>query len=298
LDRETEPDIRHSALRVLQEYKTPEAVKTVLQLLEDPTPEMRSRAALAAQMLKATQAVPRLILLLKDETARTKAAEALGKLRAHQAMPQLIRLLDAEEQDASDAATKTLAAMQTANVIARLSRWVASKKTEKRIKAAQVIALIRSPESVSCLPPLLEDTDIRVKRAAVRGLTSADPLPLQSLTPLLEDRDPVVRLDVAGAVAKIDPQAAASSLITVLKKPDSPDLTWRYKAVEALTKIPVGVLVERLVRSSTTAMILCDCSRQRFSAWPEPSARFPISFACSNGRTTVSAGEERHSRWA
>jgi HEAT repeat protein len=199
-------------------------------------------------MLHATEAVPRLILLLRHKTTRVEAALALRLLGAVEAIPQLVKMLDAKDRDACAAAGEALTKFRATDVIGRLSSWLASEDVVRRSNAAQVIALLRSPEGVPYLLPLLNDPDLGVKREAVKGLTAAHSVPLENLLPLLDDEDPFVRLTVAGAVAKVNPDAAASSLIFLLKKSDSPDgLTWRYRAVEELARIRVDVLVERLV---------------------------------------------------
>jgi hypothetical protein len=95
----------------LGKSKSPLAVETLSEALDDAIPEVRKNAALALGKIKSVSALPPLIAELENHESdlRCEAAESLGKIGSRYAVPNLLRALDDEDVRVQKAAVTALA---------------------------------------------------------------------------------------------------------------------------------------------------------------------------------------------
>ncbi|MHB9030234.1 MAG: HEAT repeat domain-containing protein [Candidatus Latescibacterota bacterium] len=91
----------------------PLATSSLLDALDDPSPEVRREAAVALGKVRAAEAVPRLIQEMEDceSDIRSEAAEALGRIGDHTAFPSLLHALGDRDVRLRNTVVSALAAL-------------------------------------------------------------------------------------------------------------------------------------------------------------------------------------------
>ncbi len=93
-----DPGVLNSALQILV-MSDIDTTTPLIELLDDPDPDLRMTAALALGQQRQSRAIPHLIAALQDSNinVRYHAIESLGQLRARPAVPALTALLDSSD---------------------------------------------------------------------------------------------------------------------------------------------------------------------------------------------------------
>jgi HEAT repeat protein len=247
--RSEDPQLSRTAARALAEIDgsgsslTP-AIKAALDEL-DPTVIEHVMEALA---MVGAEAVPVLTAALTDEKARGSAVRALGQLgpTAKSAAPGLTALLSEKDNELVSDAALALAAIgpDAAKAVPSLAGLLS--KEDPGCRYAAVLALGRiGPTAKSTVPalqkqiskePLLAIASVwAIKRIdpTNRALASAA---LPVLTKLVTAKDEILRVQAAGALGDLGPEARDA--VPLLKKMlDDPHEDVRKTAADALAKI-------------------------------------------------------------
>lgn len=169
----TSVERRACAAEILGRLRASEALAGLIGALDDPSPAVRSEAALAAAAIAADpppEVSERLVEALGDADVerQARAQEALARLGDR----ALAALLAAVRGASGDAERPTATA---------------------RSAAVKLLALLWQPEIVPALAPLLADEDPRLRLTAVRALATQGASAAPVLAKALEDRFRPVR---------------------------------------------------------------------------------------------------------
>jgi HEAT repeat protein len=153
----------------LSRQATKEAART---LRSAAAPEERSRAALALAD-SGQSAVSPLVRALEDPSAdvREKAALALGLQSDRSVVPHLLRALTDPDAQVREKAALGLALRRDASVVEPLVAALGDPDGQVREKAAIALGTTADPRARAALEGALKDPDSQVREKAVAGLT-------------------------------------------------------------------------------------------------------------------------------
>ena len=182
--KNSNPKIRVSALRILGEVEADKQIfDAIVPLIQDPVPQVRLTVASSFVQMRALskETLPKLSLLLQDSDAKvrekTLMSLSLMSRNANSALPQITRLLTDTDPNVRAAAIWAMAFVG-AKLRVLIPQAVVMLKDDHppvRKNALVVIGLSGlkakdSPELVSAILPLLQDSDRDVRREAVDAL--------------------------------------------------------------------------------------------------------------------------------
>ncbi len=207
--KDSDADVRKSALHALTRFRTPAAFDAFMVALKDLDPDVRQQAAFGLSQLRDDRATDALIGALKDENAdvRQQAAFALSQLRESRAVPGLTAALKDVDEDVREQALFALSQIRDVTAVPALIGALGDAKPNVRQQAAFALSQIGD-------------------RAAVPGLITA-----------LKDNDAEVRQQAAFALSQIGDESAIEALTAAIKDPVA-DV--RQQAIFALTQIADG----------------------------------------------------------
>ena len=215
---------------------------------KDKDPALRSHAAFMLGQIgpEAKVAVPILTELLADQDRKVRecAAYALGRIGpdAKPAVPVLMELLKDQDYLVRWNAVRALGSVGPGakSAIPALVKLLDGKDRSLRVNVARTLGHIGADgnTTVRVLVELLRDRQVRGAAILALGDVERDAkAAIPALTALLGDPDPGIRLDVADALVKINPEAkdAAIQALAELTK----DKRWwvRRGAAKSLGKI-------------------------------------------------------------
>ncbi len=210
-------NVRFEAAYALGKMKAREALRPLMEALDDPEMLGREGAALALGMLKDPAAVQALSRRLEEDPespVRCHAASALGEIGDSRALPALERALK-------------------------------DKEGGVRLDAAEAIILITGRGGTSGLALSLRDPDRNIRQAAARMLgSSKDPQAGQLLLGALSDPDRDVRGEAAEQLGERKEARAIRPLISILRIDDD---YLRHIAEVALGKIGAPAFQDLIV---------------------------------------------------
>lgn len=214
--KDSDPQIRLTAVRALAAYDIKDTKKYLLPMLEDKDANVRGEAANALGVGKVEEAIPVVAQWLQDinKQTRVKAADVLGLIGSQKAVQPLSRALADTEGDVRRAAVEALGKIGGESV---------------------VVPIIGR----------LEDDQVAVRRAAVEKLKDLGDS--RAVIPLLErfgDSSKDVRITAIQAVGRLGDQSAAPALIRLLR---DQMLEIRLAAVEALGLLKAPAAVDALI---------------------------------------------------
>jgi beta-lactamase regulating signal transducer with metallopeptidase domain len=207
--KDSDADVRKSALHALTRFHSPVAFDAFMTALKDQDPDVRQQAAFGLSQLRDDRATDALIGALKDENAdvRQQAAFALSQLREAKAVPALTAVLNDPDEDVREQALFALSQIRDVSAVPALIGALGDAKANVRQQAAFALSQIGD-------------------RAAVPGLITA-----------LKDEDADVRQQAAFALSQIGDESAIDALTAAVKDPVA-DV--RQQAIFALTQIAEG----------------------------------------------------------
>jgi HEAT repeat protein len=195
-------------------------IPPLVELLNDPNPEVRQTAAMALGKIARPHAAPALVEKLRDPdpVVRRESAWALGNLGdevTDQAGVALVKRLGDPSDEVKAAAAQALGGMRaTPDLVERLTETLRRGDVPTKRATIQALALLEAPASYQALVEALRDDDARVRQGAIAALGElgdARALPLIR-DRLLHDRDVGVRSEAAFRLGKFGDATVVSAL--------------------------------------------------------------------------------------
>ncbi len=195
-------------------------VPLLVELLNDPNPDVRQTAAMALGKIARPQAALVLVEKLRDPdpVVRRDSAWALGNLGDEvkgQVGIALVEKLGDPSDEVKTAAAQALGKIRaTPHIVERLTATLRQADVPTKRAAVQALALLEAPASYRALVEALRDDDARVRQGAVAALgelADARALPLLR-DRLRRDRDVGVRSEAAFRLGKFGDATVVSAL--------------------------------------------------------------------------------------
>jgi HEAT repeat protein len=222
------------------------AVLPLLAMLDHRSAAVRRTVAELLGTIGDARALPGLARAVrdKDRQARMIAVAGLGNLKSAGAVEVLLEMLTTDDQGMNDAAGRALAALGTL-ATDQLVQLLESPERELRVRAAQLLGLIRDMQAFHPLIRALQDPWYLVRAAAATSLGNLlDPQAADPLLENLHDEHPAVRAAVAGALGQLRELRATEPLLALLKEPED---SVREAVVRALGRIGDPAVIGTLV---------------------------------------------------
>lgn len=222
-----------------------DAVTEQIAALRDEDWAVRENAAHLLGTLKDPRAVTPLIALLRDQdrSVREAAIEALRAIGA-QSVEALGTCLDQPDLSVQEAAAAILSTIADERVLPLLIKALQSSDWIVRMQAAKALGLVKHPDAIAPLIPLLQDKVKAVREEAAAGLAAIGDSAIPSLVSALRHEEWLVRLHAVEALGKTRSPQAVEPLLSILF--NDQDSAVREDAVRALGEIRDPQAVEYL----------------------------------------------------
>ncbi len=196
----------------------------LLAFLDDPNPQVRRRAVLAAGRIGDTLAVSALIESLDDPdtTVRAYTAFALGSVRGRQAKDAVYqRLKEETNPTALRFLLWTMGRLYAQDYADSLLPFLDHDNPGVRTEAALVQGAVMNREAGLALGPLLQDPDPLVRSYACHALTRLKPPALaDEIAPLQDDPNLNVVASATMALGNTGDSEYHSDIVKMLEHPD------------------------------------------------------------------------------
>jgi HEAT repeat protein len=219
------------------EEKAAPLAKLLIAMLRDPTPDVRSSAALAIGILGAKQYAGEIVPLLRDRDAevRRSAAKTLDSLKAKEHSAAIVPLLRDPEVGVRMSATWALCGLGAKEHATAIVPLLKDPFDLLRVSAAQVLGILEAKEHAGLILPLLMDLEGQVRCAAAESLADLGTKEHSAaILPLLKDPEPDVRIAAAEALGTLGVKEHAAAILPLLKEPDAHG---RKSAISALCRL-------------------------------------------------------------
>jgi cellulose synthase operon protein C len=226
------------------------AAGTVQRLLDDPSEDVRARAAQALGVLQARSAVPRLLSLAA--AGETAAVSALGEIGDARAVAPLLGLLDGGRGESRRAAAEALARIKGPEVVDGLLRIARTGATEARVEALSALGgALRghgTPEAAEVCAKALDPGDPALALSAVGALAAMrEPHALGRLLPAARGSQADLRRGAVEVLGNFGDAQAGPVLRAALADEDD---SMRGAAAWALGKLGDAAARPDLVRAA------------------------------------------------
>jgi HEAT repeat protein/beta-lactamase regulating signal transducer with metallopeptidase domain len=204
--KDSDADVRKSALHALMKFRTPAAFDAFMVALKDQDADVRQQAAFALSQLRDERATDALIGALRDENAdvRQQAAFALSQLRTSKAVPALMAALKDVDEDVREQALFALSQIRDSSAVPALIGALSDAKPNVRQQAAFALSQIQDPAAIPGLIVALRDDDADVRQQAAFALSQiGDESAIDALTAAIKDPVADVRQQAIFALTQI-----------------------------------------------------------------------------------------------
>jgi HEAT repeat protein/beta-lactamase regulating signal transducer with metallopeptidase domain len=204
--KDSDADVRKSALHALTRFHSPVAFDAFMTALKDQDPDVRQQAAFGLSQLRDDRATDALIGALKDENAdvRQQAAFALSQLRERKAVPALTAALKDADEDVREQALFALSQIRDVSAVPALIGALSDPKPNVRQQAAFALSQIGDTAAVPGLIAALKDNDAEVRQQAAFALSQiGDESAIDALTAAIKDPVADVRQQAIFALTQI-----------------------------------------------------------------------------------------------
>jgi HEAT repeat protein/beta-lactamase regulating signal transducer with metallopeptidase domain len=212
-------------------------VQSLIEALNDSSPEVRQQAVHALSNISSGKAFEPMVRALKDSDAdvRQEAARALGQLEDPRAADPLMRALEDSNADVRAEAACALGNLGAKQASAALARVLKDASAEVRAQAARALGELGDPSVSAALAAAIADANAEVRQEVVRALgdlraSSA----AAAVTQALKDSIPDVRAQAARALGEIGSPAAIEALSQAMR---DVNVEVRQQVVQALSQI-------------------------------------------------------------
>jgi HEAT repeat protein/beta-lactamase regulating signal transducer with metallopeptidase domain len=170
--KDTDKEVRETALQALVRLRDPGVFEPLLQALKDGSPDMREQAAHGLGQMRDKRAVEPLLAAIRDENpnVREQVIFALGQLRDPRAIEAFVSALKDANANVREQAAFGLGQMRASSAVEALI--VAVKDGNANVREQVVFALgqIRDPRAIDALTAALKDTSANVRQQAAFAL--------------------------------------------------------------------------------------------------------------------------------
>lgn len=164
-------DARFEAIRIIQNFKGPEAVASLLEAIKDPNPVIRSNAALALGKIKDKKVVSALIDTAKQDEnkyVRAAAVQSLGEIGDVSTLEPLVAMLKREYSERVRATIiSVLKDYHEEKLINILVGFLNDEDSRVRANTTEVLGELGDEKLKQKIFPLLNDPNNRVVANAV-----------------------------------------------------------------------------------------------------------------------------------
>jgi HEAT repeat protein/beta-lactamase regulating signal transducer with metallopeptidase domain len=170
--KDTDKDVRETALHALVQLRDPGIFEPLLAALKDGSPDMREQAAFGLGQMKDKRAVDPLMAAMKDadDSVREQVVFALGQLRDPRATEGLIAALKDTHANVREQAAFALGQLRAANAVEALVVALKDNNASVREQAAFALGQIRDPRAIDGLTTALKDSSASVRHQAAFAL--------------------------------------------------------------------------------------------------------------------------------
>ena len=165
----------------------------------------------------------------RNEALGREIIVALGRIGDHDALPVILDALAAEEHEIRSAALDALERFPGVSAADELLvALLADSDPYTRERAVQTIGAMKSPAALGALPPMLDDSDQAVCRAALRALPGdmkSDEL-CARIVELMFVFSAQLVADAAAALRRMDSWGSAARLVAILGDPEQEEFHW------------------------------------------------------------------------
>jgi HEAT repeat protein/beta-lactamase regulating signal transducer with metallopeptidase domain len=203
---DSSPEVRQQAVHALANIRTEKAFEPMLRALKDSDADVRQHAAQALGQMGDPRAVDPLLRALEDSNAdvRAEAACALGELGAKQASGALARALKDATVDVRAQAARALGQLGDPSVTAALSAAIADANAEVRQQVLRALGELRASGAATAITQALKDSIPDVRAEAARALGEiGSPAAIEALSQAMRDVNVEVRQQVIQALSQI-----------------------------------------------------------------------------------------------
>lgn len=242
-------DDRMTAVSILAEVRTAEALKILAETYDDDSDAVRLLLASEIGRIPGDISVPTLIRLTQDRKCRivVKALEGLRRLGDESSLPAVLRCCEHEAVWVRVASLVTLGEIGTAAEVERLISGIKDRDIQIRQAAQEALIHLSSrTNTVEFIEPLLQDENVNVRRAAAQVLGEIDASKLfEKIFVYLKDSDWWVRETVIASVSKIKDPGVFAAAVELLSHPDA---SMRRHAMDILVNIGNALAVFPIVQ--------------------------------------------------
>ena len=253
-----EKPVRWTAAIALGEIGGAEAVRGLMQAINDPDWDVRYSVIRALGKARHPAAVPALVEVLKNDrnfNYRGEAADALGAIGDPSAVVGLVEATQEDEDDSTRGrAFDALVSIGGPPAVAALREVLRTPESEGRSRAANALGKLKDPAAVPDLLAALSDQDRWVRKCAVGALGEIKhEAAVTGLTGALCDEDTEVRSAAADVLGNIGSPAAVPALVAALKDSDEQIRRSASRALEEIHTPEARAAVRAFRRSKFTS---------------------------------------------
>lgn len=222
--KDTDKDVRETAMHALVQLRDPAVFEPLLQALKDASYEVREQAAFGLGQLRDRRGVDPLSAALKDEHpgVREQAAFALGQLRDRGAVAALNAAIKDPDADVREQVIFALGQLRDPATIDGLSTALHDANADVREQAAFALGQLRDKRAVAPLVSALKDSSADVREQAAFALGQIrDAAAVEALVIALKDASADVREQAVFALGQLRDPRAIDGLTAALKDPQA-----------------------------------------------------------------------------
>lgn len=222
--KDTDKDVRETALHALVQLRDPSIFEPLVQALSDASPDVREQAAHGLGQLRDRRAIEPLTAALKDASAdvRQQAIHALSQFRDRATLPALTAALKDSNGDVREQAVFAIGQMRDPGSVDALMSVLHDSNADVRQQAVFALGQIRDRRAVEPLISALKDSDADVREQAAFGLGQIrDRAAVEALVIALKDSVADVRQQAAFALGQLRDPRAIDGLTAALKDPNA-----------------------------------------------------------------------------
>lgn len=257
-----DPDIKIAAIEGLKELSSPEAINTIIKLVNDSSIEVRKKSLEALEsliiVLDSTEEVLNNIITAlkasmydKDISIRLNAIAVLGKIQTRSSFDALIALLKDKDENIRALALKNLGKVYNEEYYYIFLERMTDVSSKVRVCASEQLSKYKTRQSIQVLCAGLEDTDKSVRKACAKALGMLQyPEVAISLINALNDPDEDIKLAIIKSLGKLQNKRAVPHLKEILESPNSDVIYWA--TTRALGNIACKESIEILDNMATT----------------------------------------------